>query len=603
MESVTIKDIAKESGYSVTTVSRVLSGSDYPVSADARRAIERCAKKLDYIPNQFARGLKTNSSNEVAVVTPSLRNPFYTTLITGVEGTLTQCGYSMLVYTRKRNVSNTREFLANLTSKMVAGVIIATDSINTEMANGLRELKQRKIPVIVVDDRVNGFDDLRGIFFDYHRGGRRAAQTLYQHGHRDVALITLDYANEPTRKNYVGGFCEFYREMGHPLREDRDIFKSTEPDDFTAGTLLARQVLNAHKRYTAIAANNDPVAAGALSTMLLSDVHVPDDLSIIGMDDNIFARMTTPGLTTVHVPAAEMGRLAAKYLMEELNGQPLEFSIYMQSDVIMRQTVQQYQQTIATGEKKMHLYVTDTKQELGNAAAKLIAQKINEAIAEKGYARIVLSTGASQFETLAALVKEDVDWSKVAMFHLDEYVGLPITHPASFRKYLTERFVDLVHPKEACFVNCEEDEEKNIAALTARITELPIDVGVIGIGENAHIAFNDPPADFETTESYIVVNLNDRCKMQQVSEGWFATADDVPMQAVSMTCYRIMQCRCIVAPVPRAVKAEAIAAVLRSETADPMVPGSLLKTHGDFHLFVDKDSAMLCSEELLARYR
>lgn len=247
----------------------------------------------------------------------------------------------------------------------------------------------------------------------------------------------------------------------------------------------------------------------------------------------------------------------------------------------------------------MKIVVSENKAELGRNAAKFIAGKINQAISEKGEARIVLSTGASQFETLEALVKEDVDWSKVTMFHLDEYVALPITHVASFRKYLHERFVDIVHPGAAYFVDGEGDVEANIAELTALLREKPIDIGVIGIGENAHIAFNDPPADFETEEAYIVVNLDERCKMQQVGEGWFATVDDVPKQAISMTCYQMMQCDCVVSPVPKAVKADAVYKVLSSDKVDPMVPGTLLKTHADFHLFVDKDSAAKCSAEML----
>lgn len=599
METVTIKDVARQSGYSITTVSRVLSGSDYPVSADAREAIEACAARMDYVPNQLARGLKTNSSREIAVITPSLRNPFYTTIITSIESALSQNGYNMLVFLRKRTDGAGDEFLARLTSKMVAGVLIATNSVSPDMGRGLRQLKERKIPVIVFDDAVDGFSDLRGIFFDYHRGGRQAAQTLYAHGHRKVALITLDFMEQTTRKSFVGGFSEYFREMGHPLREDRDIFISTEPDDFTAGAALAEKVFASGRSYTALAANNDSVAAGAIAAMLRRGVRVPEDISVIGMDDNIYARMTTPPLTTVHVPAREMGDMAVRYLLEEMEGKPLAFSLYMQSDVIERDSLCNIKQT---GENNMHLYLNETKEDLGRAAAKLIAQRIREAIARQGFARIVLSTGASQFETLEALVKEDVDWSKVTMFHLDEYVDLPMTHIASFRKYLTERFVNLAHPREAVFVNGEGDVEKNIAELTRRLTEKPIDVGVIGIGENAHIAFNDPPADFETRESYIVVNLNERCKKQQVGEGWFATEEDVPKQAISMTPYRIMQCRTIVSPVPKAVKAEAISAVLRAETVTPMIPATLMKTHPDFHLFIDRDSAAQCSREVLDRY-
>ena len=227
--------------------------------------------------------------------------------------------------------------------------------------------------------------------------------------------------------------------------------------------------------------------------------------------------------------------------------------------------------------------------ELGKAAAKLTAEKINEAITKQGYARIVLSTGASQFETLEALVKENVDWSKVEMFHLDEYVNLPQTHPASFRKYLKERFVNLVNLKKAYFVDGNNPEE-TIKHLTEEITKAPIDVALIGVGENAHIAFNDPPADFETKESYIIVNLDERCRKQQVGEGWFATIDDVPKQAVSMTCYRIMQSKTIISAVPHKVKANAIKLMVENDVTNT-IPATLLKTHNDMNLFVDENSA------------
>lgn len=238
----------------------------------------------------------------------------------------------------------------------------------------------------------------------------------------------------------------------------------------------------------------------------------------------------------------------------------------------------------------MRICIDKTATEMGANAAALIAQKLRETIARKGEARLLLSTGASQFEMFDALVHEDVDFSKVTMFHLDEYVGLPVTHIASFRKYLKERFVSKVPLKEAIYVNGEGDVAANIASITARIKEKPIDVGVIGIGENGHIAFNDPPADFETQESYIVVNLDDRCKRQQVGEGWFATVDDVPKQAISMTVHQIMACESIVTIVPHAVKAEAISNTLALEVTNK-VPATILKTHKDWNLFLDADSA------------
>lgn len=238
----------------------------------------------------------------------------------------------------------------------------------------------------------------------------------------------------------------------------------------------------------------------------------------------------------------------------------------------------------------MRICIDKTATEMGANAAALIAQKLRETIARKGEARLLLSTGASQFEMFDALVHEDVDFSKVTMFHLDEYVGLPVAHIASFRRYLKERFVSKVPLKEAIYVNGEGDVAANIASITARIKEKPIDVGVIGIGENGHIAFNDPPADFETQESYIVVNLDDRCKRQQVGEGWFATVDDVPKQAISMTVHQIMACESIVTIVPHAVKAEAISNTLALDVTNK-VPATILKTHKDWNLFLDADSA------------
>lgn len=240
----------------------------------------------------------------------------------------------------------------------------------------------------------------------------------------------------------------------------------------------------------------------------------------------------------------------------------------------------------------MHITISinSTPQELGMAAARKISALLNEAIAKKGSARLILSTGASQFETMEALTHEAVDWTCVEMFHLDEYVGLPESHIASFRKYLKERFVSKLPLKAAYFVNGEGDVESNIEELTKKLRESVVDVGVIGIGENGHIAFNDPPADFETEAAYKVVDLDDRCKSQQVGEGWFASVADVPKQAITMCPRQIMSCEHIVSSVPHAVKAEAVFNTLTGKV-DPHVPATLLKTHPDWNLFIDDASA------------
>ena len=237
-----------------------------------------------------------------------------------------------------------------------------------------------------------------------------------------------------------------------------------------------------------------------------------------------------------------------------------------------------------------NIHVADTPEQLGTQAAKVIAGHLREALSQGGSARIVLSTGASQFETIAALTREDVDWSRVEMFHLDEYVGLPESHPASFRKYLKERFVSKVSLKGAYFVDGEGDVGAMIEALTKELLKQPVDVGVIGIGENGHIAFNDPPADFDTKESFLVVDLDERCKQQQVGEGWFETVDDVPKQAITMSVNRIMQCRHIISAVPHAVKADAVFHTVTDEVT-PQVPATILKTHPSWRLFLDKASA------------
>lgn len=238
----------------------------------------------------------------------------------------------------------------------------------------------------------------------------------------------------------------------------------------------------------------------------------------------------------------------------------------------------------------MKITLSENAAQLGERAASLSAQLLNEAIAEKGQARLVLSTGASQFETIAALIKAPVDWSKVEVFHLDEYVDLPITHPASFRKYIKERFADHVNAKKINYVETDGDIAANIASLTAELRKAPVDVALIGIGENAHIAFNDPPADFDNENAYIIVNLDEKCRNQQLGEGWFASFDDVPKQAVSMTVKEIMKARSIVSSVPHKVKAKAIKDTLENSLT-PMIPATMLKEHAHFNLFVDRNSA------------
>lgn len=249
----------------------------------------------------------------------------------------------------------------------------------------------------------------------------------------------------------------------------------------------------------------------------------------------------------------------------------------------------------------MKLVVCNTTNELGKQSAIQAAATINEAIAEKGIARILLSTGASQFPFFEEFVKQNIDWSKVEMFHLDEYVGISEEHPASFKRYLLDRFVLKVNPGKVHLIDGSRDPQETIAELTALLNERPVDVGLIGIGENAHIAFNDPPADFNDTRAYKVVTLDERCLQQQIGEGWFKNVEETYKQAISMTAPQIMKCKTIISVVPYKVKAEAVYNTLTRELT-PEVPATLLKEHADCTLYCDADSASLLTKEIVEKF-
>ncbi|MHC4425007.1 MAG: glucosamine-6-phosphate deaminase [Planctomycetota bacterium] len=243
----------------------------------------------------------------------------------------------------------------------------------------------------------------------------------------------------------------------------------------------------------------------------------------------------------------------------------------------------------------MEKFIYKTKQEMGAAAAAQAAQVIKEAMANKGQVNIILATGTSQMEMLKNLVSADgIDWPKVTMFHLDEYIALGADHPASFRKFLNERFVDKVTGLKALhFVNGDADDpQQECQRVGSVIAEHPIDAAMIGIGENGHLAFNDPPADFETEEPFIIVELDERCRKQQLGEGWFETLKQVPRQAISMSIRQIVESACLIVTVPDKRKAEAVKNALEGQVT-PMCPASMLQQHSNCKIFMDAEAASL----------
>jgi glucosamine-6-phosphate deaminase len=241
----------------------------------------------------------------------------------------------------------------------------------------------------------------------------------------------------------------------------------------------------------------------------------------------------------------------------------------------------------------MNINIFEKSSQLGKAAAASAAQVLKSVIAAKGKVRIIAATGASQFSFLEALTTEPgIDWSNVEMFHLDEYVGLSVTHPASFRKYLLERLISRTGIKNYHLLDGEADVAGVCQRIGALLSQSPVDIAFVGIGENGHLAFNDPPADFQTEQPYLVVQLDEACRRQQVGEGWFKDMDEVPKQAISMSIRQIMKARKIFCIVPDLRKALAVKNCLEGAVL-PDAPASILQNHTDVTFFLDKASASL----------
>lgn len=242
----------------------------------------------------------------------------------------------------------------------------------------------------------------------------------------------------------------------------------------------------------------------------------------------------------------------------------------------------------------MNIQISADAAALGQEAGLQAATAIKEAIAKQGYANIILATGASQFETIKQLIADkEIDWSKVSMFHLDEYIGLPLNHKASFRKYLKERFIAHVPGLKAAYlINGETNPEEECSRISKLIQDHPIDVALVGIGENAHLAFNDPPADFHIETPYIVVTLDHPCRTQQLNEGWFNSFEEVPEQAISMSIQQILKSKLIICSVPDERKAVAVQNSIEKGISN-LQPASILQSHPACYFYLDTASASL----------
>ena len=251
----------------------------------------------------------------------------------------------------------------------------------------------------------------------------------------------------------------------------------------------------------------------------------------------------------------------------------------------------------------MRVGIYETVCKMAEAAATLAAGELSRQIAENGRATFMAATGASQLAFLDALTRpSQVDWSRTEMFHLDEYIGLPESHPASFRRYLREHLLDVVHPGRVHLIDgTAADPWRECTRLEQLMPEDGVDVAFVGIGENGHLAFNDPPADFSNEDFFTVVTLTDSCRAQQVHEGWFSTIEEVPEKTITVTIRGILKSKCIVSVVPEARKADAVQSAL-SGRVTPACPASVLVEHPQAYMFLDVDAASLLDKATLQRW-
>lgn len=248
----------------------------------------------------------------------------------------------------------------------------------------------------------------------------------------------------------------------------------------------------------------------------------------------------------------------------------------------------------------MLVKVFDDKVSLGKAAAAQASAAIRFANANHGHARVVAASAASQFEFLEALTATPgIDWQHVELFHLDEYIGLPMTHPASFCKFLQEHLIAKTGITKYHLLDGSLDPAETIRCTGKALSSAPIDIAFLGIGENGHVAFNDPPADFAIEDPYIIVTLDQACRRQQVGEGWFESLEAVPKQAISMSVRQVLKAKEILAVVPDARKAPAIKACFDGPIS-PMAPSSILRTHANATIYLDRQSSALLSPATLS---
>lgn len=339
---VTIKDVARSCGVSMVTVSRVLSGSDYPVKDETREKVLKAAEALNYQPNLLARGLKTNKTTEIVVVVPSITNPFYTSIITGVENVAIKNGYSVTLFNCANRHGSTVSIIESIVNRRVDKVVLSTGD---SLALQVKKLLSKHVKVVLVDCWIPEVDCHR-IYFDYRKGARMITEYLINKGHRRFVYLGLK-PDSQTRIDRVEGFKDALKDADLEFSDDFIIYfdeseamdSNRENIEFKADFALANDVLASPVKPTAIVAANDMMALGVLSYCNSVNIKVPDDISVVGFDDSIFSELSHPAITTIRVPAEYMGEMAAKLLFNEEESNTPKYNIVLEPELIVRNSV------------------------------------------------------------------------------------------------------------------------------------------------------------------------------------------------------------------------------------------------------------------------
>ena len=339
--NVTIYDVAKRASTSASTVSRVLNNTGYPVRETLRQSILTAAHDLGYVPNLVAKSLKSNKTKDIGVIIPTITNPFYSSVILGVEEEANKCGYNILLCNSSRDVEKEKKYIQSLYQKQIRGFIIS--SVAQKKDNVFASL-HKDTHLVLLDQVVSDVECSR-INFDCQKGAYMAVEHLIKNGHEKIAFISTPLTRW-TRKEIFKGYKKALKAFNLPLNEDYLMILNSEEDsdvegfEFKTGRLSAEMFVSKQVDATAVFAVNDMTAFGFIQEVTKLGKKVPKDVSIVGFDDISFASMFTPALTTIRYPCYEIGNLAAKLLFEKLS-KPEEFdvSLYLEPKLVIRDSV------------------------------------------------------------------------------------------------------------------------------------------------------------------------------------------------------------------------------------------------------------------------